>query len=183
MSAKVGLFCSVLLLLYTLVVRYGYSDYAMQLYRGSQPTPVTFFRRFDLCGKIILLSLVIYLCTYLWSLLFVIPGVIAWYRYRMSRYVLLDHPDMGVLTAWAHSKRMMQGRKAQLFLLDLSCAFVACLIDLTGRQCGRLSFGQHWCACVALLCPVRSGLHCVLCLSYSLYGVELCRFLSHGLSA
>lgn len=38
----------------------------------------------------------------------------------MSRYVLLDHPDMGVLTAWAHSKRMMQGRKAQLFLLDLS---------------------------------------------------------------
>lgn len=120
MSAKVGLFCSVLLLLYTLVVRYGYSDYAMQLYRGSQPTPVTFFRRFDLCGKIILLSLVIYLCTYLWSLLFVIPGVIAWYRYRMSRYVLLDHPDMGVLTAWAHSKRMMQGRKAQLFLLDLS---------------------------------------------------------------
>ena len=38
----------------------------------------------------------------------------------MSRYVLLDHPDMGVLTAWAHSKRMMQGRKTQLFLLDLS---------------------------------------------------------------
>ena len=78
MSAKVGLFCSVLLLLYTLVVRYGYSDYAMQLYRGSQPTAGTFFQRFDLCGKIILLSLVIYLCTYLWSLLFIIPGLIAW---------------------------------------------------------------------------------------------------------
>ena len=38
----------------------------------------------------------------------------------MSRYVLLDHPDMGVFTAWGHSKKMMQGRKAQLFLLDLS---------------------------------------------------------------
>ena len=92
----------------------------MQLYRGSRPTAVTFFQRFDLCGKIILLSLVIYLCTYLWSLLFIIPGLIAWYRYRMSRYVLLDHPDMGVFTAWEHSKKMMQGRKAQLFLLDLS---------------------------------------------------------------
>lgn len=120
MSAKVGLFCSVLLLLYTLVVRYGYSDYAMQFYRGSRPTAGAFFQRFDLCGKIILLSLVIYLCTYLWSLLFIIPGLIAWYRYRMSRYVLLDHPDMGVFTAWGHSKKMMQGRKAQLFLLDLS---------------------------------------------------------------
>ena len=114
-SGKTALGVSLALALGTEVV----SADSMQLYRGSQPTPVTFFRRFDLCGKIILLSLVIYLCTYLWSLLFVIPGVIAWYRYRMSRYVLLDHPDMGVLTAWAHSKRMMQGRKAQLFLLDL----------------------------------------------------------------
>lgn len=120
MSAKIGLFCSVLVLLYTMVMHYGYSEYAIRLYRGAQPTPAAMFQRFDLCGKIILLSLTIYLCTYLWSLLFFIPGVIAWYRYRMSRYVLLDHPDMGVFTAWNHSKKMMRGRKAQLFLLDVS---------------------------------------------------------------
>lgn len=119
MSAKIGLFCSVLLLLYTLVIQFGYSDYAMHLYRGKQPTPRTFFSRFELCGKIILLSLLIFLCTYLWSMLFLIPGLIAWYRYRMSRYVLLDHPEMSAFTAWNHSKKMMQGHKAQLFLLDL----------------------------------------------------------------
>ena len=121
MSAEVGLFCSVLLLLYTLVIRYGYSDYAMQLYRGSQPTAGAFFQRFDLCGKRSSCSPSSSTCVLpCGAVLFVIPGLIAWYRYRMSRYVLLDHPDMGVFTAWGHSKKMMQGRKAQLFLLDLS---------------------------------------------------------------
>lgn len=143
LSARLGLFCAVLMLLYTLVVDFGYSDYALKVYRGGKPGPGAFFRRFDLCGKIILLSLVIYLFTYLWSLLFLIPGIVAWYRYRMSRYVLLDHPEMGVLTAWGHSKRMMKGFKAQLFLLDLSFVgwmflanFLAYLVDALLEQIG-----------------------------------------------
>lgn len=119
-SAKITLFLSILVLLYTLVLEYGYSSYALALYRGGQPGSGELFSRFYMGGKVILLSLVIFAATYLWSLLFLIPGVIAWYRYRMSRYVLLDHPEMGVLTAWNHSKQMMQGHKSQLFLVDLS---------------------------------------------------------------
>lgn len=118
--AKAALFLSILVFLYTLVMDFGYSGYALDLYRGGQPGYGDLFSRFYLGGKIILLSLLILLCTYLWSLLFLIPGIVAWYRYRMSRYVLLDHPEMGVFTAWNHSKRMMQGHKSQLFLVDLS---------------------------------------------------------------
>ena len=119
-AAKITLFLSILVFLYTLVLEYGYSSYALALYRGGQPGYKELFSRFYMGGKVILLSLVIYVATYLWSLLFLIPGIVAWYRYRMSRYVLLDHPEMGIFTAWNHSKRMMQGHKSQLFLVDLS---------------------------------------------------------------
>ena len=120
LSAKLSLFLTILIFLYTLVLEYGYSSYALALYRGRQPSYSELFSRFYMGGKIILLSLFVFIVTYLWSLLFLIPGIIAWYRYRMSRYVLLDHPEMGVFTAWNHSKRMMRGHKSQLFLVDLS---------------------------------------------------------------
>lgn len=119
-GAKFTLFLSILVFLYTLVLDYGYSSYALALYRGGQPSYGALFSRFSMGGKIILLSLLLFLCTYLWSLLFLIPGIIAWYRYRMSRYVLLDHPEMSIFTAWGHSKKMMYGHKSQLFLVDLS---------------------------------------------------------------
>lgn len=119
-TAKLSLFVSILLFLYTLVMDYGYSSYALDLYRGKQPGYGALFSRFDIGGKIILLELIMLVCIYLWSILFLIPGIVAWYRYRMSRYVLLDHPEMGVLTAWNHSKQMMRGHKSQLFLVDLS---------------------------------------------------------------
>ena len=56
----------------------------------------------------------------LWSLLFVIPGIIAAYRYRMALYLLLDHPEMSVMQCIQESKRMMKGHKGELFVMDLS---------------------------------------------------------------
>lgn len=56
----------------------------------------------------------------LWSMLFVIPGLIAAYRYRMALYLLIDHPELSPLDCIRESKRMMAGHKAELFVLDLS---------------------------------------------------------------
>ena len=60
------------------------------------------------------------LFTALWSLLFVIPGIIASYRYRMAVYLYLDDPDKGILDCIRESKEMMIGHKFELFVLDLS---------------------------------------------------------------
>lgn len=57
---------------------------------------------------------------FLWGLLFVIPGIVASYRYRQALYLLLDHPEMGIMECISESKRMMRGHKAELFILDLS---------------------------------------------------------------
>ena len=56
----------------------------------------------------------------LWSLLFVIPGVIKAYEYRMVPYLLAEHPDMSSGEIFAKSKEMMHDNKWDTFVLDLS---------------------------------------------------------------
>lgn len=55
-----------------------------------------------------------------WSLLFIIPGIVAAYRYAMVPYLMADHPGMSVAEAFNRSKAMMYGHKGELFLLHLS---------------------------------------------------------------
>ncbi len=75
---------------------------------------------FGLAVKLILLALLEGLFIFLWSLLLVIPGIIAAYRYRMAKFLLLDNPDMGVMDCIRSSKEMMKGHKWECFVLDLS---------------------------------------------------------------
>lgn len=60
------------------------------------------------------------LYTFLWSLLFVIPGIIKKYEYRMIPYLLAENPGMNTNEAFAISKKMMTGEKWNAFVLDLS---------------------------------------------------------------
>lgn len=67
---------------------------------------------------------------FLWSLLFIIPGIIASYSYAMTGYILAEHPDLTASEAIERSKEMMSGNRFRLFCLHLSfigwtilCAF------------------------------------------------------------
>ena len=71
-------------------------------------------------GKSILLSFFIWIFTILWSLLFVIPGIIKYYSYRMAFFILADNPELSAREALKKSEEMMKGRKMDLFVLDLS---------------------------------------------------------------
>jgi len=71
------------------------------------------------------------LFTLLWSLLLVIPGIIACYRYSQAYYILQDNPDIGALEAIRRSKELMKGRKLNLFVLHLTFIGWALLALLT----------------------------------------------------
>ena len=58
--------------------------------------------------------------TVLWSLLFVIPGIIKAYEYKMIPYLLSENPDMPMEEVFAESRRLMTGNKWKAFVLDLS---------------------------------------------------------------
>lgn len=62
----------------------------------------------------------------LWTLLFVIPGIVMSYAYRMVPYILAEQPDIDYREALRISKEMMYGQKWEAFFLDLS--FIGWLI-------------------------------------------------------
>lgn len=57
---------------------------------------------------------------FLWSLLFIIPGVIKAYEYRMIPYILTRRPEIAPDEAFAVTRDLTMGRKGGLFVLDLS---------------------------------------------------------------
>ena len=60
------------------------------------------------------------LYTSLWSLLFIIPGIVKMYEYRMIPYLLAENPNMSSSEAFRRSRQMMMGNKMNAFVLDLS---------------------------------------------------------------
>lgn len=68
----------------------------------------------------VIAQLLITIFVLLWSLLLIIPGIIAAYRYSMVFYILSDNPQIGAMEALNKSKEMMIGFKWKLFCLHLS---------------------------------------------------------------
>ena len=56
----------------------------------------------------------------LWSLLFVVPGIVRAYQYRMVPYLMAENPDLDYHRALDLSRAMTRGHKWDLFVLDLS---------------------------------------------------------------
>ncbi len=103
---------------------YGISRYLLKFVRGGQPVIGEIFGGFtrgaETFGRTVLLRLLIAVFTALWSLLFVIPGIIAGYRYSMAFYILADNDNISAHDALKASKEMMRGHKWELFKLHLS---------------------------------------------------------------
>ena len=57
---------------------------------------------------------------WLWSLLFIIPGIIKTYEYRLVPYIVSENPSISYKDALAESKKLMKGNKWKTFVLDLS---------------------------------------------------------------
>ncbi|MCR4617946.1 MAG: DUF975 family protein [Lachnospiraceae bacterium] len=57
---------------------------------------------------------------FLWSLLFIIPGIVKGYAYLLVPYILSENPSMSKDEALKESNRLMMGNKWKAFVLDLS---------------------------------------------------------------
>ena len=75
-----------------------------------------FGRPLELAWLLVLTNLKVFL----WSLLFVVPGIVALYRYRQAWYLKSENPDWSASQCIAESGKMMKGRKWQAFCLDMS---------------------------------------------------------------
>ena len=113
-------FVTILTSLLNVILGAGFAMYCMAIRRSERAEYITLFDGFSFVGKLIGLTIVTALFIWLWSMLFIIPGIIAAYRYRFAPYNLYENPGIGVMEALEMSKRQTMGYKGQLFALGLS---------------------------------------------------------------
>ena len=87
--------------------------------------PFQQFKRMFVC------YILVYVYTFLWTLLLIVPGIIKGLSYSMTFYILRDRPELVPSQAIDESMRMMEGHKADLFILMLSFIGWAILATIT----------------------------------------------------
>ena len=92
----------------------------LNLTRGYGPDVNVLFSGFKRFVDALVLTLLISIFTFLWSLLFIIPGFIKAISYSQAYYILAEHPEMSGKEALDASKSMMDGHKMDYFVLMLS---------------------------------------------------------------
>ena len=103
-----------------LPVAYGIAIVMFGVFKGKDVDFGVLFEGFQDYSRIFVTKLLQGIYTALWSLLLVVPGVIKYYSYAMTDYILKEEPEMKNNAAIEKSMAMMENNKMKLFLLDLS---------------------------------------------------------------
>ena len=102
------------------VIAVGYSRFNMDLVDKIDVRIEALFSYFDIWKTTVISRLLRSAYIFLWSLLFIIPGIVASFSYAMTDYILAEHPELTASEAIERSKEMMRGNRFRLFCLDLS---------------------------------------------------------------
>ena len=135
----VGLVMGVAYFILSSVVGVGYCQYNLDLVDRRKEAEIgTLFDYFHNWKTTAAAKFLQGLYVFLWSLLFVIPGIIAGFSYAMTGYILAEHPELTASEAIARSKQMMAGNRWRLFCLQISFIGWDLLCALT------LGIGHLW---------------------------------------
>lgn len=99
---------------------FGTVSFFLKISRNETVTYKELFSKINMCFSYLAISLLVGLFTALWSLLLIIPGIIAAINYSLVYFVKLDNPELGALEVLRKSKEMMNGHKWDFFVLILS---------------------------------------------------------------
>lgn len=101
-------------------VKLGYAKFNLALVDHKEAKIQDLFSQFDRFGSGFLLNLLTFVFVLLWTLLLIIPGIIAAFSYSMAPYILYENPGMRPYDALRASKELMKGNKWRLFCLGFS---------------------------------------------------------------
>jgi len=117
---KVGWIGDIFSFIITPPVIAGITVFFLKLIRGEAASAKLVLSQFPRFDAFLLMYVIRFIFTMLWTLLFIIPGIIASLRYSLAFYLMIDHPEMTGLVAIRRSKAMMHGYKWKLFRLQFS---------------------------------------------------------------
>jgi len=120
------------------IISVGYARFNLDLVDRGEPGFETLFGYFSYWKTTAIARLLQSVYILLWSLLFIIPGIIATYSYAMTEFILAENPDLTASEAIARSKEMMSGNRWRLICLHFSFVGWDILSSLT------LGIGNLW---------------------------------------
>lgn len=132
MMLTVTLVTALLALVIGGAIKLGICAFHLNLFHRRKARFLDLFSNFDRLVRGLWMQIVTSFFIFLWTLLFVIPGIIAVYRYAMVPYLLAEFQDLSVMDAMRESKRLMKGNKWRLFCLHFSYIGWMLLCLLTG---------------------------------------------------
>ena len=103
----------------------------LNVVNGYTPEVGDAFGGFDDFWAAFKVQFLVGLFTFLWSLLFVIPGIIKSISYSMSMYILAENKGKAAMECINESKQMTEGHKMDLFVLGLSFIGWMLLVGIT----------------------------------------------------
>ncbi len=107
-------------LFFTMIVSMGALFVWLDLSNGKNAEINTLFEPFNDYKRYLVGGLWVTLYVFLWTLLFVIPGIIKQISYSQTFYIMRDNPEMKGDDARKLSMKLMHGHKMDFFLLQLS---------------------------------------------------------------
>ena len=111
---------SALLMLMHEMLGVGFNIYALHVARDEKADFGNLLDGFAIFGRVFVLLVLRSVIVSVLTLAFIIPGVVMSYRYRQALYLLVEHQEYSPVRCLQESAALMKGRKAELFVLDLS---------------------------------------------------------------
>ena len=120
----IGIALLVVWLIVTIVIsgagKLGYATFNLKLVDHKNASLSDLFSQFHRLWDGFCMNFLMGLYTILWSLLFIIPGIIKEFSYAMTPYIMAEHPELTTNEAITRSREIMDGNKWRLFCLGFS---------------------------------------------------------------
>lgn len=116
----IGVIASIISFIIESMLAFGVISFYLKISRGENVTYKELFNKKHLFWPYIVISIVTSIFIFLWSLLFVIPGIIASLAYTFVYLIKLDNESLTTLEVINESKRLISGYKWEYFILNLS---------------------------------------------------------------
>lgn len=120
------------------IIQVGYSKFNLELVAHREVSVPLLFQYFPYWKTTAIARLLRTVYVFLWTLLLIIPGILASYSYAMTDYILAENPELTANEAIAMSKEIMYGNRWRLFCLQISFIGWSILASLT------LGIGNLW---------------------------------------
>ncbi len=114
-------FSDIIGIFYGLLVGFGLSVFFLSFSRGTTQGFGYLFYAFNnkkRYSNILLIIILRAIYTFLWTLLLIIPGIIAWYSYSQALYIYYDDESIRPSEALSRSKKLIAGNKMKLLYLN-----------------------------------------------------------------